>query len=103
MEAAPLVAELDALARRARLDLTESPAAPGADAPDDDDPLRDLGLTPREAEVLALLAEGRTNGEIGQALFISTRTAGVHVSNILAKLGVRSRTQAAAVAHRVGR
>jgi DNA-binding CsgD family transcriptional regulator/tetratricopeptide (TPR) repeat protein len=60
----------------------------------------DLGLTSREAEVLRLVADGRTNGEIGHALFISTKTASVHVSNILAKLGVRSRTQAAAVAHR---
>jgi DNA-binding NarL/FixJ family response regulator len=59
-----------------------------------------LGLTRREAEVLALVADGRTNGEIGQALFISTKTASVHVSNILAKLGVASRTQAAAVALR---
>jgi DNA-binding CsgD family transcriptional regulator/tetratricopeptide (TPR) repeat protein len=99
MEARPLVDELDALARRARLDLGAAPAPEGT-APAAD-PRRDLGLTPRETEVLALLAEGRTNGEIGAALYISTRTAGVHVSNILAKLGVRSRTQAAAVAHRL--
>ncbi|WP_371748963.1 response regulator transcription factor [Aquihabitans sp. G128] len=50
--------------------------------------------------MLGLVAEGRTNGEIGEALYISTKTASVHVSNILAKLGVSSRTQAAAVAHR---
>lgn len=61
-----------------------------------------FGVTPREAEVLALVAEGRTNGEIGAALFISTKTASVHVSAILAKLGVRTRTQAAAAAHQLG-
>jgi DNA-binding NarL/FixJ family response regulator len=59
------------------------------------------GLTPREAEVLGLLAEGRSNGEIGRALFISTKTASVHVSNILAKLGVTSRGEAAALAYRL--
>jgi DNA-binding CsgD family transcriptional regulator len=101
MEAQPLVDELDALVRRARL-AERAAAEPAPVAPaGGDDPFRELGLTAREAEVLALLAEGRTNGEIGSALYISTRTAGVHVSNILAKLGVRSRTQAAAVAHRV--
>ena len=62
----------------------------------------DLGLTPREREVLALLAEGRTNREIGEALFMAEKTASVHVSRILAKLDVRSRTEAAAVAHRLG-
>jgi DNA-binding NarL/FixJ family response regulator len=60
------------------------------------------GLTPREIEVLQLVAEGRSNGEIGTALFISTKTASVHVSNILAKLGVSGRGEAAAVAHRIG-
>ncbi|WP_170037531.1 helix-turn-helix transcriptional regulator [Georgenia soli] len=56
-------------------------------------------LTDREREVLALVAEGRTNGEIASALFISTKTASVHVSNILAKLGVSGRGEAAALAH----
>ncbi|HEX6382452.1 MAG TPA: LuxR C-terminal-related transcriptional regulator, partial [Acidimicrobiia bacterium] len=51
---------------------------------------------------LALIAEGRTNREIATALFISEKTASVHVSHILAKLGVRSRVQAVAVAHQVG-
>jgi predicted ATPase/DNA-binding CsgD family transcriptional regulator len=60
------------------------------------------GLTPREIEVLQLVAAGRSNGEIGTALFISTKTASVHVSNILAKLGVSGRGEAAAVAHRIG-
>ncbi len=59
-------------------------------------------LTPREAEVLALVAEGRTNGEIGRQLFISTKTVSVHVSNILAKLGATGRTEAAALARRRG-
>jgi DNA-binding NarL/FixJ family response regulator len=59
-------------------------------------------LTPREIEVLQLVALGRSNGEIGTALFISTKTASVHVSNILAKLGVASRGEASALAHRDG-
>ncbi|HYN66059.1 MAG TPA: AAA family ATPase [Ornithinibacter sp.] len=59
-------------------------------------------LTTREAEVLGLLAEGRSNGEIGRALFISTKTASVHVSNILAKLGAASRGEAVAVARTAG-
>lgn len=57
-------------------------------------------LTPREREILALVAEGRSNGEIGKQLFISTKTVSVHVSNILGKLGASSRTEAAAVARR---
>ncbi|MCP2337243.1 helix-turn-helix transcriptional regulator [Actinomadura rupiterrae] len=61
-----------------------------------------LSLTPREAEVLRLVALGRSNRQIGEHLFISGRTAGVHVSNILAKMRVSSRTEAAAVAHRLG-
>ncbi len=59
-------------------------------------------LTPREAEVLHLVAEGRSNGEIGRALFISTKTASVHVSNILAKLGAASRGEAVALARSAG-
>jgi DNA-binding CsgD family transcriptional regulator len=59
-------------------------------------------LTPREREVLALVAEGLTNAELAERLFISPRTAGVHVSNILAKLGMSSRTEAAAWAVRSG-
>lgn len=59
-------------------------------------------LTPREREVLALVAEGRSNREVGSQLFISTKTASVHVSNILAKLGAAGRTEAVAVARRHG-
>ena len=55
------------------------------------------GLTRREIEVLGLVAEGFTNGEIGQSLFITRKTAGVHVSNILRKLGVTNRVEAATV------
>jgi DNA-binding CsgD family transcriptional regulator len=59
-------------------------------------------LTPREAEILELVAAGRTNGEIGKQLFISTKTVSVHVSNILGKLGAHGRTEAAAIARRRG-
>lgn len=59
-------------------------------------------LTPRERQVLALVAEGRSNGEVAKELVISTKTASVHVSNILAKLNASSRTEAVAVARRRG-
>ncbi|HEV7810768.1 MAG TPA: response regulator transcription factor, partial [Candidatus Limnocylindrales bacterium] len=61
-----------------------------------------FGLSRREREVLAVIAEGRTNREIGERLFISQKTVGVHVGNILAKLGVSGRVEAAAVAIRLG-
>ena len=63
---------------------------------------RDEQLTPRELEILSLVATGRSNGEIGKQLFISTKTVSVHVSNILAKLGAAGRTEAAAIARRTG-
>jgi ATP/maltotriose-dependent transcriptional regulator MalT len=93
--------EVQALARRARLDLAPpvGASAPAAGAPT---PAAQLGLTPREAEVLALVAAGRSNRQIAQALFISPKTVGVHVSNILAKLGVAGRVEAATIAHRLG-
>ena len=59
-------------------------------------------LTPREGEILALVAQGRSNGEIAKQLFISAKTVSVHVSNILAKLDASSRTEAAAIARRRG-
>ncbi|HXQ56741.1 MAG TPA: response regulator transcription factor, partial [Actinomycetes bacterium] len=98
--AAPLRAELEALARRGRLDLGTGAATAAAAEPPS--PLDPLGLTAREQEVLALVAMGRTNGQIAETLFISPKTATVHVSNILAKLGVRNRVEAATVAHRLG-
>ena len=99
LSARPLDNEIQALARRGRFDLTPPAAVPAAAAPT---PAEQLGLTPREAEVLALVAAGRSNRQIAQALFISPKTVGVHVSNILAKLGVAGRVEAAAVAHRLG-
>ena len=62
----------------------------------------DTVLTGREQEVLALVAEGLTNREIGKRLFISEKTASVHLSNLMAKLNVSSRTEAVTVAHRRG-
>jgi len=61
-----------------------------------------FGLSRREREVLVQLAQGRTNREIGERLFISQKTVGVHVGNILSKLGVSGRVEAAAVAIRLG-
>ena len=61
-----------------------------------------MSITAREQEVLRLLAEGRTNRQIADALFISVKTASVHVSNILAKLGVSNRGEAGAAARRLG-
>ena len=101
--AAPIAAEAAALARRARLSLDpakEEPAPRAENEPVDE--LTRFGLTEREREVLLLVAAGRSNPEIAQALFISAKTASVHVSNILAKLGVSGRVEAAAVAHRLG-
>ena len=97
--AALLAEDVSALARRARIDLR--PAAEAEPEPDDS-PAARLGLTPRELEVLLLVAEGRTNRAIGETLFMSEKTASVHVSRILAKLGVGGRVEAAAVAHRLG-
>ena len=94
--AAPLRAQIEALARRARISLTPAQPAP---APA---PAHPHGLTDREAAVLQLLVAGHTNRQIGQQLFISPKTASVHVTNILRKLAVRDRVQAAAVAVRLG-
>ena len=90
--ARPLTAHLDALARRLRVRLTKQATTGHARN------VAAYGLTPRELEVLGRVAAGRTNRQIAQELFISESTAGVHVSNILGKLGVSSRTEAANVA-----
>ena len=84
--------QVDALARRLGVDL--GPATAGDESA--------FGLTDREREVLSLVAAGRSNRQIADELFISPKTASVHVSNILAKLGVSTRGEAAALAHRQG-
>jgi DNA-binding CsgD family transcriptional regulator/tetratricopeptide (TPR) repeat protein len=99
--AAPLRRELQLLAQRGRIGL-EAPADSPASEPEIPSVAASLGLTQRETEVLALVAAGRTNRQIGQELFITPKTASVHVSRILAKLGVASRGEAAAIAHRLG-
>jgi DNA-binding CsgD family transcriptional regulator len=96
--AKPLLREIELLAQRARINLTPPDRAPHGPA---HGLTAALGLTPREAEVLTLVARGHTNREIAAALVISVRTAGVHVSNILAKLGAPNRLEAAAIAHRL--
>ncbi|MCW2929291.1 MAG: hypothetical protein JWM19_253 [Actinomycetia bacterium] len=105
--AAPIAAEAAALARRSRLPLVadvaaEAATAPGGQQPKPVDELARFGLTDREREVLLLVAAGHSNPEIARELFISAKTASVHVSNILAKLGVSGRVEAAAVVHRLG-
>jgi DNA-binding CsgD family transcriptional regulator/tetratricopeptide (TPR) repeat protein len=99
--AAPLGRELELLAQRGRvrLEAATQPSPATAQAPSVSS---SLGLTAREAEVLALVAAGRSNRQIGQELFITPKTASVHVSRILAKLGVAGRGEAAAIAHRLG-
>lgn len=97
--AAPMQAAIEGLAARARVSLVADEAAvPVAATQAAPDP---FGLTPREREVLALVSTGRTNRQIADELFISESTAGVHVSNILGKLGVATRTEAASVAVRL--
>ena len=101
---APLLAQISALAERARIDprraLSRSPF-PAQGQAATTDPGR-YGLTGRELSVLRLLARGRTNAQIGAELYMSPKTASVHVSSIFRKLGVSGRAQAAAVAERAG-
>ncbi|MEW2402291.1 AAA family ATPase [Streptomyces sp. NPDC046862] len=96
--ARPLADAVALLAQRARLTLAR---APEPHAPASGDPAEALGLTSRERDVLRLVAVGRSNRQIAEELFISPKTASVHVSNILAKLGVSGRGEAAALAHRL--
>lgn len=91
----PLRGEIERLARHARIDLTVGLAPVAA-------PTDTTGLTEREREVIRLVAAGRSNQDIADTLFITRKTASVHVSNILGKLGVANRVEAAAVAHRLG-
>jgi DNA-binding CsgD family transcriptional regulator len=93
--ARPLAGQLAALARRADSTADGAPGDGGGTGP----AAGRLGLTSREFEVLRLVAAGQSNREIAAALFISPKTASVHVSNILAKLGTATRTEAAARAH----
>jgi DNA-binding CsgD family transcriptional regulator len=101
LEAGPLRGEIELLAGRGRIGL-EQPVAAVAAPESMSSPAASLGLTRREAEVLQLVAAGRTNRQIGQALFITEKTASLHVSHILTKLGVAGRGEAAAIAHRLG-
>jgi DNA-binding CsgD family transcriptional regulator/predicted negative regulator of RcsB-dependent stress response len=89
LEARPLLEKILDLAQRARIDLGIVPAS---------SPHEESGLTAREIEVLRLVAEGRTNPQIAEQLYISRKTASVHISNILRKLGVSNRGEAAAAA-----
>ena len=109
----PLIGRIEDLARRARLTgalAASAVAAPHGDGAQEDRgaapvvtaPASRFGLSGRELEVLALVAEGRSNGEIGKALFISPKTASVHVTHILNKLGVSSRIEAALLAAQSG-
>jgi DNA-binding NarL/FixJ family response regulator len=90
LDARPLAEQIATLARQAGENWDSGGTRNGADR---------LGLTGREFEVLRLVAAGQSNREIAAALFISPKTASVHVSNILAKLGTATRTEAAAKAH----
>jgi DNA-binding NarL/FixJ family response regulator len=95
----PLQKAIQRLADRARVSLHTSVDEATIPQPRPADP---YGLTKRERLVLQLLAQGRTNAQIGAQLFMSPKTASVHVTNILRKLNVANRTEAAAVAERAG-
>jgi DNA-binding CsgD family transcriptional regulator/tetratricopeptide (TPR) repeat protein len=92
--ARPLAREVLAMAERAGVRLRDPAAEPAAAVPAGADP-----LTPRERSVLALVAEGGTNRQVGQALFISEKTVSVHLSRVMAKLGAASRTEAVSIAY----
>jgi DNA-binding CsgD family transcriptional regulator/tetratricopeptide (TPR) repeat protein len=110
--ARPLASRFEALARRARIDLrvaeptamspavaiatSDRPLAPGTQA------LHTRGLSDREIEVLTLVASGYSNADIAERLFITSKTASVHVSHIMDKLGASSRTEAATIGVRLG-
>ena len=98
----PLRREIEALARRTRLPLQATPQAPDPSAAAATSGAAGSGLTPRELDVLRLLGTGASNDEIGHRLYISPKTASVHVTHIFRKLGVTGRVQAAMVAERMG-
>jgi DNA-binding CsgD family transcriptional regulator len=95
LRARPFLDEVDRVSRRARVTI----ASAGGDT---DLAAVAAGLTERELDVLRLVAQGQTNPEIGRTLYMSPKTASVHVSRILAKLGARSRAEAVDAAHRLG-
>jgi DNA-binding CsgD family transcriptional regulator len=113
--ARPFQTEIEELAARARIELaTGTGAGASAGAVDGARPDLDLTGTPpdvlpealrqltaRELDVLRLVAQGRSNREVADELFISQKTVSVHVSHILAKLGVRTRVQATALVHQL--
>ena len=99
MGTVPLTDQIERLARRARIVSPDlEPPADGYDSTVGDD----LGLTPREVEVLGQLAAGRTDREIAENLFISKKTVSVHVSNILRKLDVTNRVEAGRIGQAQG-
>jgi len=103
--ARPLLEAVEALGRRARVPLKRGGAVPEVGASEVDEAAAlaaELRLTAREREVLELLAQGVTNRQIADTLYISVYTAGIHVSRILGKLGAASRTEAASIAYRLG-
>jgi DNA-binding CsgD family transcriptional regulator len=99
VEHVPLMRAVQDLARRARIDLDAATPQVQLDEPS---AAHAFGLTDRELDVLRLLGQGKTNPEIAAALFISPRTAGVHVTHILRKLDATTRVQAATIAERAG-
>jgi DNA-binding CsgD family transcriptional regulator len=98
--AAPLTGALESIARRARIAIA-APAPPRAEPVRETNTSTQLGLTPREIQVLTLVGHGYTNAQIADSLFITRKTASTHVSNILAKLGVSRRAEAGAIAERL--
>ena len=94
----PLRAAVDEIARRAHIRLTAAPATVQRAAPVE----LPVALTTRELEILRHVAAGRSNGQIAHDLFISPKTVSVHVSNLLRKIGVSNRLQAAGWAEQVG-
>ncbi|HEY4754400.1 MAG TPA: LuxR C-terminal-related transcriptional regulator, partial [Candidatus Limnocylindrales bacterium] len=103
--AAPMAVMIERLARRARIDLSTMQSGEPDQSPTPAIPKSGrnaLGLSARELEVLALVADGRTNGEIANVLFITRKTAAVHVTHILDKLGAANRVEAAVIAERAG-